>query len=222
MSAMSSPASSDLTDAVVFDFGGVLITPITNQISTIAVDLGVDAGVLKSVLMGPEVSGTHPWHRAERGELAIAEIQTELGPWAEAAGVRLAGDEIERVMASGQYDVIDAMLERIDRLNDEGVPTVLLTNTFAEFRDTMEADIGLGRFGVVVESFAAGARKPEPAIYAAVESALADLTGADGHRIVYLDDFVENLAPAASRGWHTIHVTAPDQALAALDAHLAD
>ena len=31
------------------------------------------------VLIGPEETGDHPWHRAERGEIAVADIQAGLG-----------------------------------------------------------------------------------------------------------------------------------------------
>lgn len=204
--------------AVVFDFGGVLITSIHHQLADLAADRGVAMGVVKEVVMGPRESGDHPWHRAERGEIAVARIQAELGPWAESAGYELAGDEIDRVMAPGQYTVIDAMLERIDTLRAEGIRTALLTNTFAEFRPTMDRDVDLARFHTVVESFAVGARKPEPAIYEATAAAL----GVDHRAIVYLDDFDQNLAPAIALGWRTIHVTDPVTALADLDRALSD
>ncbi len=203
--------------AVVFDFGGVLITPITNQLSKVAIDHGVDGATMKRVLLGPPDSADHPWHRAERGEIAVRDIQADLAPWAEPHGIALVGDEIDRLLAAGEYAVIDAMLERVHALRTEGIRTGLLTNTFAEFRPTMDRDVGLDSFDVVVESFAVGARKPEPAIYAAVEASLR----MSGDEVVYLDDFAENLEPARALGWRTIHVTAPEQALAALDELLA-
>lgn len=207
------------TAAVAFDFGGVLITPITNQIGAVADDLGVDARTLKTVVMGPTVSGDHPWHRAERGEIGPDEIQADLAPWAAAHSVELRGDEIAAILAHGQYDVVTAMLDRVDRLRADGVRTALLTNTFADFRPTMDADIGLHRFDVVIESFAVGARKPETAIYAATEVRLGEF-GVDPTSIVYLDDFAENLVPAAARGWTTLHVTDPAAALGELDGLL--
>ena len=202
--------------AVVFDFGGVLITPITNQLAGVATDHGVDVTTMKRVLLGPHEAGDHPWHRAERGELAIADIQAGLGPWAELDGIQLRGDEVERLLAAGEYVVIDAMIERVHTLRAAGVATALLTNTFREFRPTMDRDVGLASFDVVVESFAVGSRKPEPDIYAAVERGL----GRRGADLVYLDDFAENLAPADALGWRTIHVTDPSLALDELDTLL--
>jgi putative hydrolase of the HAD superfamily len=203
---------------VVFDFGGVIITPITNQLGALAARHGVDVATMLEVVLGPRDSGDHPWHRAERGELAVADIQGELAPWAQRHGVALMGDEIDVLLAPGQFSVIDAVVARIASLRADGVATALLTNTFAEFRPTLERELDLSLFDCVVESYAVAARKPEPAIY----EATADALGFDHADIVYLDDFDQNLAPAAALGWATIHVRDPQEALRELDALLAD
>jgi putative hydrolase of the HAD superfamily len=198
--------------AVVFDFGGVLISPIVEKVAVMAEVHGTTMVELLHVLLGPRESGPdHPWHRCERGEIAVADIQGLLGPWADAAGIGLRGDEID-VLMEGGYRVLDEVIAHIDVLRDAGYRTGLLTNTFAEFRPKMDADIGFHHFDVVVESFAVRARKPELAIYEATQRML-DV----GHdEIVYLDDFDQNLEPALALGWRTIHVTGPEQSLAAL------
>ncbi|MFK7919305.1 MAG: HAD family hydrolase [Ilumatobacter sp.] len=200
--------------AVVFDFGGVLITTIANQIGKIAASHGVEASVMHEVLLGPRASGdSHPWHRAERGELALADIQSELAPWADQHEMPLHGDEIDRLLAAGEYVVVTEMVNRVRSLRADGFLTGLLTNTFAEFQPTMQRDLDFELFDAVVESFAVGARKPEPAIYEEIESQLA----VSGPEIVYLDDFDQNLVPADERGWHTILVRDPSAALSELD-----
>jgi epoxide hydrolase-like predicted phosphatase len=203
--------------AVVFDFGGVLITTISNQIGSIARDRGVEPAVMHEILLGPRASGPdHPWHRAERGEISTAEIQALLDPWAAAFDVILRGDEIEALLAPGGYTVLDEMLDCVRSLRSRGYLTGLLTNTFAEFRPTMERDIDFALFDVIVESFAVGSRKPEFAIY----EATAERLGIDHGAIVYLDDFDQNLEPPAALGWTTIHVGDPHDALRELDALL--
>ncbi len=199
--------------AVVFDFGGVLITSISNQVGTVAATHDIDPATMHELLLGPRASGQHPWHRAERGEIAVADIQGLLAPWADAAGVRLRGDEIDRLLAVGEYTVVEAMVDRVRALRDEGYLTGLLTNTFAEFRPTMERDIDFALFDAVIESFALGARKPEPAIYAAT----AEMLGVAHHDIVYLDDFEQNLAEPAALGWTTVFVGDHAEALRSLD-----
>jgi len=199
--------------AVVFDFGGVIITPITEGITALAHRIGVDPRAMLEVLIGPDETGDHPWHRAERGELTVAEIQGDLATYAADAGVELSGDEIE-VLLDPRYSINDAVVARVGSLRDEGIRTGLLTNTFAEFRPTMERDLDFGLFDAVIESYAVGARKPERRIYQAMAVAL----GVEHGEIVYLDDFHQNLGPADELGWRTIHVTDVVSALAELDA----
>lgn len=205
-------------EAVVFDFGGVLITSITNQLSEVAADHDVSVAVMKEVLMGPHESGQHPWHRAERGQLAVAGVQGELSSWAEPRGVTLAGDEIDRLLAPGKYSVVEEMHDKVNEIRDSGLRTGLLTNTFLEFQPTMQRDLDFSRFDVVVESFAVGARKPETAIYDATEASL----GLAGSSILYLDDFGENLTEPRRRGWRTIHVANPIDSLAELETALSE
>ena len=202
--------------AVVFDFGGVLITPITNQVGEVAQRHGVPMTTMLEVLLGPHDSGDHPWHRAERGEIAVAEIQGQLQPWADQHGIRLAGDELDAVLRPGGYRVVESMADKVAALKGSGTKTGLLTNTFAEFRPTMERDLRFADFTVIVESFAVGARKPEPAIYEATRVALE----VEHDEILYLDDFVQNIDMAAAFGWSTIHVTDPLAAIDAIDAAL--
>ncbi len=198
---------------MVFDFGGVLITPVTEKVAVLAEHHGTSMHELLAVLLGPRESGDdHPWHRCERGEIAVADIQGLLAPYAEAAGLQLRGDELDALMEP-TYRVLDEVLERVDALRAAGYRTALLTNTFAEFREQMDRDVGFHRFDVVVESFAVRARKPEPAIY----EITARMLGVAHDEIVYLDDFDQNLEPAVALGWQVVHVTGPEQTLAELD-----
>jgi epoxide hydrolase-like predicted phosphatase len=198
--------------AVVFDFGGVLITSITDKVHALAVRHSTTTASLLTVLLGPRESGDHPWHRCERGEIAVADIQELLGPWAQEAGLSLAGDEI-KVLMEPTYRMVDEMVTRVGELGRAGYRTALLTNTFAEFRPSMERDLDFSLFDAVIESFAVRARKPELAIYEATAAAL----GVAHRDIVYLDDFDQNLEPAVELGWTVIHVTSPDQALLELN-----
>ena len=110
--------------AVVWDFGGVLITPITQLLDEIAVWHGITMVEMLDVLMGPRESSTadHPWHRAERGELAISVLQAEVAPFAASAGLTLRGDEYERLLC-GVFDVHHDVVERIGELQAEGYRT---------------------------------------------------------------------------------------------------
>jgi epoxide hydrolase-like predicted phosphatase len=215
-SSSSSDSPSAPVRAVVFDFGGVIITPITSGINDLAERNRAEPRTMLEVLIGPDETGDHPWHRAERGELTVAQIQAGLSPYAAAAGIELSGNEIE-VLLVPTYSINDTVMARIRALRGNGIRTGLLTNTFAEFRPTLERDIDLQLFDAVVESYAVGARKPEPRIYEAMAAAL----GVRHTEIVYLDDFPQNLTPAQELGWRTIHVTDVASALDELDRIVA-
>lgn len=202
-------------DAVVFDFGGVLITPITDKLDVLADRHGVATVDLLEVLLGPPHTSTvdHPWHRAERGDVAIADLQALVTPIAAAAGIDLDGDEID-ILLEPVYRYHQDVLGRIRELRAAGYRTALLTNSVREYRARLEAELDLASlFDLVVDSSEVGMRKPEPAIYQHVTERL----GVDPDRVVYLDDFAHNLGPAESTGWTVIHVTGPDQLLADLD-----
>ena len=205
--------------SIVFDFGGVLITPITNILEEIATWHDVPMVTMLDVLMGPRERSTpdHPWHRAERGETSTAAMQVEVAPFAKALSVELRGDEYGRLLR-GDFLVHDDVIARIAALRDEGYTIGLLTNSFREFRPVLESRIDVSLFDVVVDSSEVGHRKPEPRIYEIVGERL----GVPGREILYLDDFDANLVGARLANWQTIHVTDIAAALAELDAALGD
>ena len=197
--------------AIVFDFGGVLITPITNQLADVASWHGVPMLDMLQVLLGPREESTvdHPWHRAERGEIPTAAMQELVVPWAEAAGISLRGDEYERLLR-GDYFIIEEMVDLIRDLRADGHRIGLLTNSFAEFQPTLRKQLDFNLFDVFVDSSDVGFRKPEPEIYRIVTGRL----GVPPEQIIYLDDFHANIEGAQAAGWHTLHVTDP---IAAID-----
>jgi putative hydrolase of the HAD superfamily len=213
--ALDDPAD---ISCVVFDLGGVLITPITTLLEEIASWHGVPMVEMLDVLMGPREVSTdgHPWHRCERGELPTAMLQAEVEPYAQRAGLRLRGDEYERLLC-GDFVVHDEVVERIVALREAGYRVGLLTNSFKEFRDLLEARVDFSMFDLVVDSSEVGCRKPEPEIYELTSSRL----GVDRSAILYLDDFRANIDGARQAGCATIEFTDPASALAELDRRLA-
>jgi epoxide hydrolase-like predicted phosphatase len=199
---------------VVFDFGGVLISPITDRITEVAERHGVSMEELLHVLMGPPDVSTqdHPWHRAERGEIAVEGFQQLVQPWADELGIELHGDEFD-IILDGVFRVHDDVVRRIVELRAEGITTALLTNSFREFRDHIESHVNFSIFDLVIDSSEVGHRKPEPAIYELTTQRL----GVAPERILYLDDFMANVLGARAAGWDAIHVTGAAQAIDALN-----
>jgi putative hydrolase of the HAD superfamily len=198
---------------VVFDYGGVLISPITDQIGRLAKRHGVSMEDLLHVLMGPrEVSTSdHPWHRAERGDLAVADMPGLVGPWAAEKGIVLDGDEFDAVLA-GTVVVRERVVECVRALRKAGYTTGLLTNSFKEFRRVIEAAIDVRLFDHVIDSSEVHCRKPEPEIYAVTLARL----GVSAGEVLYIDDFLANVEGARLAGWRAVHVASEDDVLAAV------
>ncbi len=209
--------SSDIS-AVIFDFGGVIITPITRQIGMIAEGLGRTTAEVHHVMMGPQFeSGDHPWHRLERGEIAMEVLQGMLEPIAAAAGMTFRGDEVEKILAPGMYEVNTIVLEKIAELRGRGYKTALLSNSIREFRPKLEEDVPPHLFDAYIDSSHVGMRKPEPEIF---HHTMRALSLDDPSRAVFLDDFAGNLAGAQAVGLRTIHVKNPREALDELEGLL--
>ena len=209
--------SSDIS-AVIFDFGGVIITPITRQIGMIAEGLGRTTAEVHHVMMGPQFeSGDHPWHRLERGEIGMEVLQGMLEPIAAAAGMTFRGDEVEKILAPGMYEVNTFVLEKIAELRGRGYKTALLSNSIREFRPKLEEDVPTHLFDAYIDSSHVGMRKPEPEIF---HHTMRALSLDDPSRAVFLDDFAGNLAGAQAVGLRTIHVKNPREALDELEGLL--
>ena len=210
-------------DAVVFDYGGVMITSITNKFIPLAERAETSVEVIREIVMGPlHVSTNHPWHRAERGEIALGQIQKELEPYADKYSVKLYGDEIETVYSNTKsglttpYTIIEPMIQKAIEVQKRGFSIALLTNLFTEFYPTVKKELKEVKFDAWVASSEEGTRKPEAKIYEITE----ELLQISGEKILFLDDFEPNLIAAEKAGWSVIKVTNPLDAIKELDDKL--
>lgn len=209
---------SNQYSAVVFDFGGVVCTPITGKLAEVAEWHGVTMLEMLDVLLGPREVSTldHPWHRAERGEIPTADMAEAAIPFAERAGITLRGDEYDFLL-NGDFALNEFVIDRIRQLRHDGLQVGLLTNSFREFRPILESRVDFTVFDDIVDSSFVGCRKPEPAIYELTTARF----GGDPRRIVYLDDFLANVEGARAHGWATVHVVDAAAAMVELDSLLA-
>ena len=205
--------------SIVFDFGGVIITPITRTIGTIAEGLGCTLADLHHIMMGPQYeSGDHPWHKLERGEIEQHQLQELLTPIAASQGVTFRGDEVQLLLQENVFDVNHYVLDHIGDLRRRGFRTALLSNSIREFSPTLRRIVPVELFDAYIDSSDVGMRKPEPRIF---HHTLESLGVEDPSHSIFLDDFPGNLAGAQDVGMRTIHVTDPRAALRELEALLA-
>jgi epoxide hydrolase-like predicted phosphatase len=202
--------------AVLFDFGGVFTPSPFAVFEEAAAELGAEADRVLGLVFGPYDQDTdHPWHRLERGELALGDAREEIMALASGAGLALDPLLILGRMAKGG-GLRDPVVAATRALRANGLLTALVTNNAREFRAGWRGLLPLADlFDAVIDSSEVGMRKPDPAIFAL---ALRALGGVAPEHAVFLDDFPGNVAAARRLGMHAVLVERdPAPALAELE-----
>jgi putative hydrolase of the HAD superfamily len=198
-------------DAVVFDYGGVLTTPL--RVSTplwLAADRITPDSFTDTMRdwLGRDAAAGSPVHRLETGELPGAEFErlfaarlvTEDGSPVVADGL------LQRLFAGMAID--EQMVALVGDLRTAGLRLGLLSNSWA---NTYPDEL-LALFDAVVISGEVGLRKPDPVIYRLVLDKLA----VPAARSVFVDDAPVNVAAAIELGMHGIRHEDAEQTRAAL------
>jgi putative hydrolase of the HAD superfamily len=187
--------------AVIFDYGGVLTTPVGPSIrawlSRESIDPASFSRALRAWLSRTAPRGT-PIHRLETGDLTVAEFDllfaAELvatdGGAVPQAGL-LAG-----LFADVQPD--PAMVELVGELKDAGLKVALLSNSWGTTTYPREQFDTL--FDVVVISGEVRMRKPDPEIF---EHTL-QLLGVEPPQAIFVDDAEPNIEGAQRLGMQAI------------------
>jgi epoxide hydrolase-like predicted phosphatase len=194
-------------DAVLWDFGGVFTASPFAAIDSYAESQGVDADALLAVIFGSYHTDTdHPWHRCERGELAMADAFADIASAADRAGMKFDAVDLFGRMVNDRIDR-SIVVETVRDVRSRGIRTAIVTNNVREYGDTWRSMIPVDElFDAIVDSCELGVRKPDPAIY---RIALERLGVDDPTRAVFLDDFEGNVVAARDIGLHGI-VVGPD------------
>ncbi len=199
--------------AVIFDFGGVIVTSPFEAFARYERDNGLPDGFLRR--LNATDPDTNAWARLERSEVdwvGFAELF--------AAEARVGGHEIDgrAVLTLLVAEVRPSMVEALRRCH-ERLKTGLLTNNFRgpDVPGRPGSDEPMAQladlFDVVIESSKVGMRKPDTAIY---EHVCREL-GVAPSEAVFPDDLGVNLKPARAMGMTTIKVDEPGRAIAELE-----
>ena len=194
-------------DAVLFDFGGVILTSPFQAFADYERQAGLPPDLIRTI------NATNPhdnaWARLERSESDLPAFAREFEAEAAVLGHRVDGTEVLRCL---QGELRPRMVAAL-RTCGQHHATALLTNNFLTGDPSWSSGGSFAAvielFDAVVESSQVGVRKPEPRFY---EIALQRL-GVAAERAVFLDDLGVNLKPARAMGMTTIKVTDPDAAL---------
>ena len=229
-----------MIEAVIFDYGGVISSPLFRGVGKFEADMGYPAGAVLELLFGDRsyigVEGatnpvpiqvavadavTHDWHRLEIGELSLE-------GWF--AGVQkrapeLLGQEIDmgaylEFMSNMPLGTHWPVVHKARELKEVGMPIALLTNNVKEWGNHWRATFPVDElFQVIVDSSEVGLRKPDPRIYLLT----CERVGAAPENCVFIDDNADNIAAARALGMETVHFgDNPFVGISELDAILGD
>ncbi|WP_375501114.1 HAD-IA family hydrolase [uncultured Jatrophihabitans sp.] len=196
-------------DAVVFDFGGVIIDSPFDAFSELEQRDGAAPGSIRAInARNPD---NNAWARIERGDVDTDTFVALFEQEAAAAGVTLPARDVLAVVTGAslaRHVARPVMLDLLAELRSRGLKLALITNNIRPLGDSPDVAWVFDAFDVVVESSLVGLRKPEPGIYALA----LDSLDVPAERAVMLDDLGINLKPARALGMATIKVTDPDRA----------
>lgn len=193
--------------AVLFDFGGVILSSPFEAMRRYEEEMGLPPAFLRSVNAADPHGNA--WARLERNEVSIDDFCDLFEAEARSAGQKV---DARAVLALLVGELRPQMVEAVKRCK-ERLAIGLLTNNFAWGEGPQELREVVELFDVVVESSKVGVRKPEPRFY----ELACELLAIEPHEAVFLDDLGVNLKPARAMGMTTIKVVDPDEALAELE-----
>jgi putative hydrolase of the HAD superfamily len=229
---------------VIFDFGGVISSPLFVGIGAFEEAEGYPRGSLLRLMFGEvhyvgvegravadavaadpdaaeaegEVEDEPDWHLLEKGQI---DMKTYFERVVEKAP-QVLGKEIDmeaygrfwRTTAPGVHWMV---VHKMRDLKAQGLRIGLLTNNVKEFGENWRAMFPIDDLvEEVVDSSHVGMRKPELEIYELTCSRMKVAP----QETIFIDDNADNIAAAREYGMHTVHFIHPWDALAEIDTIL--
>jgi putative hydrolase of the HAD superfamily len=204
-------------EAVLFDFGGVVVDAPFDAFGVLEQRNGLDPGIVRRInARNPD---TNAWAQLERAEIDAARFASLFEAEAASLGATLDGAEIISILTglrASRSDARPVVLATIADLHRRGVPVGLLSNNIAPMDSTPDTQWVYEEFDAVIESSRVGARKPDEKIYRIG----CEILGCSPERTVFLDDLGINLKTARRLGMDTIKVVDAQTAMAELTERL--
>lgn len=191
-------------EAVLFDFGGVLTTPVWDSFSAFCESEGLDPDAIK------EMFRTDPDALAllrglEKGDLDEGEFERRFG---ERLGLRNHENLIDSMFAGMRP--LEPMVDAVRAVRTGGLKTGLVSNSWSV--DHYDRDLLASIFDQSVISAEVRMHKPEPEIYLLAAERLAVEPAA----CVFVDDLRENCEGAEAVGMTPIRHREPAETIAKL------
>ena len=202
------------TEAVIFDFGGVLTSSPFEAFTRFETERGLPADIIRRTNAANHLENA--WAKFERAEVDIETFDKLFAAESRALGAEVRGRDVLPLL---QGDLRPEMVEALKRIKTKFRTGCITNNLPANAIGSMTgrslyvAEV-MVLFDHVIESAKIGLRKPDPRIY----QLMVETLKVDPKKCVYLDDLGVNLKPAREMGMTTIKVASGAQAIAELEA----
>jgi epoxide hydrolase-like predicted phosphatase len=185
--------------AAIFDFGGVLTTPVWDSFASFCREQGLNEDAVKD-LFRSDPEALADLRELEMGRMAEVDFERR---FAERLGLADATDLIESLFRGMSPD--EEMLEGVRAARADGIRTGLLSNSWSTTH--YDRDLLGELFDAVVISGEVGLHKPQPEIYRLV----AERLGVEPRDCVFVDDLRDNCDGAEAVGMRAVlHRDTPD------------
>jgi putative hydrolase of the HAD superfamily len=229
---------------VIFDFGGVISSPLFIGIGAFEESEGYPKGSLLRLMFGEthyigvegravaaevaadpdaveaqgEVEDEPDWHRLEKGQIDMRTyFERVVAKAPEVLGREIDMEAYGRFWRTTAPGVHWMVVHKMRELKATGLRIGLLTNNVKEFGENWRAMFPIDELvEEVVDSSHVGMRKPDREIY---ELTCARMNVEPGETI-FVDDNADNIAAARAYGMEAVHFVDVLDALAELDAIL--
>tara|TARA_R110000823_G_scaffold47903_18_gene121988 strand:+ start:19559 stop:20203 length:645 start_codon:yes stop_codon:yes gene_type:complete len=184
----------DKLKAVLFDFGGVFTDSPFHAFSAYGTRIGATEEQVSDIVFGGyERDSDHPWHRVERGEIALEEAREQIMALGREQGLDVDIWEVFMAMSENGGGLREELVAYVKQIRGAGLATAIITNNVVEFREHWRGMLPVDElFDFVVDSSEVGLRKPNPAIF---RKAL-EIGGLSADEVLFLDDHAGNIAAA--------------------------
>lgn len=196
--------SEERRRAVLFDFGGVLTTPVWESFAAFCEQRGLDRDSVRR-LFREDPEALADLRELERGAVSQREFEQRFG-------ARLGLEETHGLV-DGLFAGMgpsEEMVEAVRRLRAQGVRTGLLSNSWST--DHYDRGLLTELFDAVVISGEVGLHKPQPEIY----TLAAERIGVPPGDCVFVDDLRENCEGAEAVGMVAIRHREPAETIVRL------
>ncbi len=193
-------------DAVVFDHGGVLTSPIDPALAASAREAGLSLEAVLDAFREPTISDA--MRQLETGTISVDEFRR--AAHSHAPQVIDLFDPRRKLFFGHRMQALPAADELLRRLYARRIKTAVCSNSPREWMAVLEHSIpARSLFEVEIWSWRIGRRKPDDVVF---QRLLTDLGTAAGDTL-FLDDSKSTVDAAAAYGFQTLHVVDPLTAL---------